>query len=64
MNKPLNDFLDKIEGRPVGSSTDAINAEHRRQGYPEFGKQYALTGAIGTPAISNGNTWAESEVKA
>lgn len=31
---------------------------------PEYGKQYRLTGATGTPAISNGNTWAESEVSA
>ncbi len=32
------------------------------KGRPEAGKIYALTGATGTPAISNGNTWAESEV--
>jgi hypothetical protein len=30
---------------------------------PEFGKQYALTGGRGDKAISNGNSWAESEVK-
>jgi hypothetical protein len=30
---------------------------------PEHGKVYALTGGTGTKAISNGNTWAESEVK-
>lgn len=30
---------------------------------PEYGKQYALTGATGTKAISNGNSWKESEVK-
>lgn len=29
---------------------------------PIPGRIYALTGATGTPAISNGNTWAESEV--
>jgi len=29
---------------------------------PEPGKLYALTGATGTKAISNGNTWADSEV--
>jgi hypothetical protein len=29
---------------------------------PESGKQYRLTGGPGTPAISNGNTWAESAV--
>ncbi len=29
---------------------------------PEPGRQYRLTGASGTPAISNGSTWAESEV--
>ena len=32
------------------------------KGQPEPGKQYALTGAPGTPCIANGNTWAESEV--
>lgn len=30
---------------------------------PEQGKQYALTGAEGDRAISNGNSWAESEIK-
>lgn len=30
---------------------------------PEPGKVYALTGGSDTPAISNGNTWAESEVQ-
>ncbi len=30
---------------------------------PEYGKQYRLTGGPKTTAISNGNTWAESEVK-
>lgn len=30
---------------------------------PEYGKQYALTGATGTPCIANGNTWAESVVE-
>lgn len=29
---------------------------------PEPGKVYRLTGAADVPAISNGNTWAESEV--
>ena len=33
------------------------------KGKPEYGKQYRLTGGPDTPAISNGNTWAESEVK-
>lgn len=33
------------------------------KGKPVPGTMYALTGAKGTPAISNGNTWAESEVK-
>lgn len=37
--------------------------EEIRMGQPEFGKQYALTGASGDLCISNGNTWAESEVK-
>ena len=31
---------------------------------PVAGKTYALTGARGTRCIANGNTWAESEVKA
>jgi hypothetical protein len=30
---------------------------------PEPGKTYALTGDGTTPSISNGNTWAESEVR-
>lgn len=30
---------------------------------PEEGKIYSLTGGSDTPSISNGNTWAESEVK-
>lgn len=30
---------------------------------PETGKIYALTGKTGEKCISNGNTWAESEVK-
>jgi hypothetical protein len=34
------------------------------KGMPEPGKQYALTGGTGTPSIVNGNTWAESEVRA
>ena len=29
---------------------------------PEYGKQYRLTGDKDTPAISNGNSWKESEV--
>ena len=29
---------------------------------PEYGKQYRLTGDKDTPAISNGNTWKESEI--
>lgn len=30
---------------------------------PEYGKQYALTGATGDKCLSNGNTWQESEIK-
>lgn len=33
MLKGLNDFLDKHEGRPIGSSTKAIKKERVRQGY-------------------------------
>ena len=33
------------------------------KGKPEDGKVYSLTGGKGIPSISNGNTWAESEVK-
>jgi hypothetical protein len=33
MLKGLNDFLDKHEGREVGSSTKAIMKERKRQGY-------------------------------
>lgn len=33
------------------------------KGKPEPGKMYALTGGKDAKAISNGNTWAESEVK-
>jgi len=32
------------------------------KGKPESGKVYALTGGTGAKCISNGNTWAESEV--
>ncbi len=39
-----------------------IVMETKDKGRPEPGKQYRLTGGTGTPAISNGNTWAESEV--
>lgn len=37
-------------------------AEARLTDRPEPGKIYALTGGPDTPALSNGNTWAESEV--
>ena len=33
MLKGLNDFLDKHEGRAVGSSTKAILKERKHQGY-------------------------------
>jgi hypothetical protein len=33
MLKGLNDFLDKHEGREIGSSTKAINKERVHQGY-------------------------------
>ena len=33
MLKGLNDFMDKAEGREVGSSTKAIMKERKRQGY-------------------------------
>lgn len=33
------------------------------RGKPEYGKQYALTGAPGTKCIMNGDTWAASEVR-
>ena len=38
--------------------------EPKVEGRPEFGKVYSLTGGPGVKAISNGNSWAESEVKA
>lgn len=41
MYKPLNDFLDKAEGRPVGSSTEAIAKEMARQGYKIKKEKYA-----------------------
>ncbi len=31
---------------------------------PEEGKQYLLMGGSDKPSIANGNTWAESEIKA
>lgn len=34
-----------------------------KENRPEYGKMYSLTGGTGKKAISNGNTWAESEVK-
>lgn len=36
----------------------------RREDAPVPGKQYMLTGGHGDKCILNGNTWAESEVKA
>jgi len=33
------------------------------QDMPEYGKQYALTGATGEKCIANGNSWKDSEVK-
>ncbi len=42
MLKGLNDFLDKHEGRPIGSSTKAILKERKRQGYDGGHKSKAL----------------------
>jgi hypothetical protein len=39
------------------------NPWKKDRGVPEYGKQYALTGATGTKSIANGNTWKESEVR-
>ena len=43
MLKGLNDFLDKAEGKPVGSSTAGILKERKRQGYDKS-KSKALDG--------------------
>ena len=40
------------------------SSRDRLQDKPEAGKVYALTGGPGSRCIANGNTWAESEVKA
>jgi len=63
MNKHLNNWLDEVEGKEPETTNKAINEERKRQGYPEYGKQYALTGGPEDKCISNGNTWEESEVK-
>ena len=42
MLKGLNDFLDKAEGRKLGSSTKAIMKERKRQGYDKHAKHEAL----------------------
>ena len=44
MLKGLNDFLDKHEGREIGSSTKAIMKERKRQGYDKS-KSKALSKA-------------------
>lgn len=45
MLKGLNDFLDKHEGRKIGSSTKAILEERKRQGYDKpKAKSKALMG--------------------
>ena len=44
MLKGLNDFLDKHEGRKVGSSTKAILKERKAQGYDRGAKSKALEG--------------------
>lgn len=33
MKNPLFDWLDQVEGKEPGTTTDAINAERERQGY-------------------------------
>lgn len=48
MLKGLNDFLDKHEGREVGSSTKAILKERKRQGYDKS-KSKALKKAKAEP---------------
>lgn len=42
------------------SVPDGMSSEDR----PEPGKQYSLTGGKGQKCIANGDSWAESEVKA
>ena len=42
MLKGLNDFMDKAEGREVGSSTKAILKERKRQGYDKGSKSKAM----------------------
>lgn len=57
MLKGLNDFLDKHEGREVGSSTKAIEKERVRQGYAKSkaleskikGKKEGVGGGTGVP---------------
>ena len=40
-NKPLWDWMDKVEGRKVGSSTAALEKEKTRQGYKAKSKGLA-----------------------
>lgn len=42
---------------------NAAMAEKFKKNEPEEGKIYALTGGPDDACISNGNTWAESEIK-
>lgn len=49
MLKGLNDFLDKHEGREIGSSTKAIKQERKRQGYDS--KSKALEGKKKRPNV-------------
>lgn len=55
--KTIND-----ENTPPGGWTKQDQLPSRDK--PEEGKVYALTGGLGSRCIANGNSWAESEVKA
>jgi len=39
MNKHLNNWLDKVEGKPPETSNNAIKKERKRQGYDKDYKQ-------------------------
>jgi hypothetical protein len=49
-----------VADQPLGCA--ACRKKHVPHDRPQYGHQYALTGARGVKCILNGNTWGESEV--
>lgn len=61
------DYRGSLDGKPYALTLDpergTISEPVEFTDAPTPGRQYALTGASGTKAIANGNSWAESEIK-